>query len=1105
MKKVICFMLSFCIMFALLPNLLPMTAVSAADPYCDLPKNKMKIVDYDIGVDANTKLKKDPVVWLDNIAGSASFFAAGEREYPYFTIDFKQPTTLHGFRVLPRLDTNPIRLDNITNGPAEMKIETSDDGVNFTTAHSSVIIRYPKPYSEYAPEIPSQITYMDDAAPYDPLREAYAELSSDVTARYVRFTILKEITNPTGGSGKYTTMIEFTPVGIPSSYRLLSSSAMSARSDVESADEENDSNIVGDDYTTSWVAPGNSGASTITVNLGSDSFETAPASKKFNAIHIGPAVNAGDATLSNPPKKVRIAYSNNSTNGADGNWYDIVTGDTVFSEIDLTYVSGSYNYYITSLTEAGARYANTKLPSEPASNAPWVAVLDKVITLPAIRTAKYVKFEFATTEQIKVANVAFEEVDDIKPTSISFEPNTYNLKLTDTVIATPKLMPEGASGEITYSSSNSNVATVEVTGKITAKAGGTATITAAVAGQSGNLTGTITVNVAEPSGISFSMNPNSAVMKLSQTIQLTPIFTPTGQQAYVDYSSDSPEIAFVDSDGLITALGIGSATITGVVRGRENVKNTVTVTIHADSAAEIIGLPENTIILTKGMRYELHPSVLPATAPQEVTYASNAQSVALIDSMGVITPVEGIDGTAVITVTTIGASPVSKTVNVKVINAGDLNKGKMSFDSNGVNGVNTPGRAIDNNKGSYFSASGSNNTSWLTLNLGSTIFGTPSQDTYAIAGIKYMAPNVATHKVRGYEIWISEDSANGKEENGIWTKVSEGEFLDTTAEQTVMFDNLYNAKYLKMKILNKVGNPNEFGKYAMIAQLTVVGRVEAAGRETAVYPAKNIKVTASSASGVYSARNILDGDIDTAWRSLNGSERHSVIFTLGNEAEVYTLRLLPSIYNNAPTNPFGNAKVSYATEYAPDMWITVWDATGTIPDTSGGSMIGSPNGYKWEFPNAANRYSEDVRDYEKSIDFDLGTYAKYIKVESNTAGAHQVWLAEAYIECNPETIKPAGITEVNFGANNKITSVSIRNYSELTGKLIVAVYDGMELAGVHIQDIVALPAGMGGTHTVTLTGSNLPEALDGNKVKAFIWNTISELKPADYGIYEATK
>jgi len=46
---------------------------------------------------------------------------------------------------------------------------------------------------------------------------------------------------------------------------------------------------------------------------------------------------------------------------------------------------------------------------------------------------------------------------------------------------------------------------------------------------------------------------------------------------------------------------------------------------------------------------------------------------------------------------------------------------------------------------------------------------------------------------------------------------------------------------------------------------------------------------------------------------------------------------------------------------------------------------------------------------------------------------------------------------------------------------------------------------MGGTHTVTLTGSNLPETLDGNKVKAFIWNTISELKPADYGIYEATK
>ena len=66
----------------------------------------------------------------------------------------------------------------------------------------------------------------------------------------------------------------------------------------------------------------------------------------------------------------------------------------------------------------------------------------------------------------------------VEPTGITINKTTANLKVNDTLQLTATLQPNGATGSITWTSSDTDVATVSSAGLVTAKAVGTATITA---------------------------------------------------------------------------------------------------------------------------------------------------------------------------------------------------------------------------------------------------------------------------------------------------------------------------------------------------------------------------------------------------------------------------------------------------------------------------------------------------------------------------------------------------------------------------------------------------------------------------------------------------
>ena len=176
---------------------------------------------------------------------------------------------------------------------------------------------------------------------------------------------------------------------------------------------------------------------------------------------------------------------------------------------------------------------------------------------PATITAKSTNGKIATCKVtvINPASVAVSSVG-LNSTSITLK-NIRNYKLTATV------SPSNASNKtITWTSSNSNVARVDVNGNVTAVNAGTATITAK---SNNGKTTTCKVTVINPASVAVSsvgLKSSTTIVK-GKTEKLTATVSPSNaSNKAVTWTSSNSNVARVDANGNITAVNAGTATIT---------------------------------------------------------------------------------------------------------------------------------------------------------------------------------------------------------------------------------------------------------------------------------------------------------------------------------------------------------------------------------------------------------------------------------------------------------------------------------------------------------------------------------------------------------------
>ncbi len=155
--------------------------------------------------------------------------------------------------------------------------------------------------------------------------------------------------------------------------------------------------------------------------------------------------------------------------------------------------------------------------------------------------------------------------------SVEVQPPSANLGVGDTLRL--QFVAKAANGTVipgrqaTWTTDNSAVATVDGGGKVRAAGVGSANIRATVDG----ISGLAAISVAAATIASVEISPQSSTVAVSNTIPLQAIVHASDGsivQTHITWTSAQPNIASVDTAGLVTARSVGTATITAAAGGK---------------------------------------------------------------------------------------------------------------------------------------------------------------------------------------------------------------------------------------------------------------------------------------------------------------------------------------------------------------------------------------------------------------------------------------------------------------------------------------------------------------------------------------------------------
>ncbi|MBQ9756957.1 MAG: Ig-like domain-containing protein [Clostridia bacterium] len=255
-----------------------------------------------------------------------------------------------------------------------------------------------------------------------------------------------------------------------------------------------------------------------------------------------------------------------------------------------------------------------------------------------------------------------EKTDAIAVQGIALEKTSTTIAQGMTETLAPVFTPaEPDNKNITWTSNNTSVATVDQTGKVTAVAKGNATITATTA--EGGYTATCAVTVIEKVAVTgITLDKTSLSINKGSTKTLYATITPSNASVQdITWTSSNEGVATVSANGSITGVEVGTATITATTKDGGKIatcsvtitKIPVTKVSFAVSALTVNPLNERT----------MQPMIEPSDATfKTVSYVSSNPSVVEIDGgTGKFKALK--KGSSVITATADGIS-ATYTVNV---------------------------------------------------------------------------------------------------------------------------------------------------------------------------------------------------------------------------------------------------------------------------------------------------------------------------------------------------------------------------------------------------------------------------------------------------------
>ena len=212
-----------------------------------------------------------------------------------------------------------------------------------------------------------------------------------------------------------------------------------------------------------------------------------------------------------------------------------------------------------------------------------------------------------------------------------------------------------AGRNIRFQSSNPSVATVNAAGTVSGITRGTAVITADA--ELDQVSGTSSITVVDVPVASISISPpGTQILRLGAFLQATATPRDVNNNALtgrtITWTSSNPTIASVTNSGLVTALSLGSVTVTAESEGRQTSIGVQVTEVPPKS----VTLSPDTLALLTGNVKQLVPIVIDSLnrvvnslATRSVLWTSSNPAVASVSNTGVVSGLTS--GTARVNVT----------------------------------------------------------------------------------------------------------------------------------------------------------------------------------------------------------------------------------------------------------------------------------------------------------------------------------------------------------------------------------------------------------------------------------------------------------------------
>ncbi|MDD5991159.1 MAG: Ig-like domain-containing protein [Paludibacteraceae bacterium] len=282
----------------------------------------------------------------------------------------------------------------------------------------------------------------------------------------------------------------------------------------------------------------------------------------------------------------------------------------------------------------------------------------------------------------------------VKLTGLAFEgaPATIDqgqtIDLSQYVVYTPN---NAADKSLTWAVDHTYQGEVDQDGKLTAKrVTGTVTVTATSV-RVPSVSASVTLTITKPTITDFTLSKTETTLNIGgqETLTIT-AFVPAYASESATWASANADIAKVNKNGVITAMGLGDTEITATIGEVEK-----TCTVHVVAVAvNSITLPAEANV-TLGSSLQLNPTVDPAQAASEytITYESSAPEIATVDANGKVAGVAAgdaiitatiADKSAQITIHVVAAQMFSKVTDASTLAAKDTIILATIYERNGV-------------------------------------------------------------------------------------------------------------------------------------------------------------------------------------------------------------------------------------------------------------------------------------------------------------------------------------------------------------------------------------------------------------------------------------